>query len=101
MCENNEIRETSSVKFKSGFTFSIKYKMTCSSKNLIYLLYCDHCKSEYIGETGTTLRDRFTVHRQQIRDDDLRQMKVCWHIHHCTFLGYRVQMVHFALFGNL
>ena len=42
-------------------TFELKNRVTCDSFNLIYVVICDTCKEEYVGETGegkTKLRDR-------------------------------------------
>ena len=32
--------------------FKLKHRFTCDSFNLIYVVICDTCKEEYIGETG-------------------------------------------------
>ena len=37
----------------------------------------------YIGQTGDKLRNRKTVHEQQIRDPSTRQMPVSKHIDNC------------------
>ena len=45
-------------------TFELKNRFTCDSFNLIYVVICDKCKEEYIGETGeekTKLRDSQSV----------------------------------------
>ena len=45
-------------------TFKLKHCFTCNSFNLIYVVICDTCKEECIGETGerkTKLRDRASV----------------------------------------
>ncbi|CAH3178618.1 unnamed protein product, partial [Porites evermanni] len=49
-------------------TFRIKHSMNCTSTNLIYVITCAGCGHNYIGETGDVLRNRVTVHKQQIRD---------------------------------
>ena len=85
LCSNNEFIETSSYLFKnSNFNFIIKHSMSCDSQNLIYLLFCNNCNAEYIGETSNTLRKRITVHHQQIKDSSLRKLKVSTHIHNCS-----------------
>lgn len=58
--------------------------MSCQSKNLIYTIICDDgCNQFYIGETGTTLRTRIRVHKQQIRDPEYRKIKLSEHIDVC------------------
>lgn len=38
----------------------------CSTKGLIYLTTCSHCKKQYVGQTGRTLRERLKEHLQNI-----------------------------------
>ena len=48
-------------------TFKLKNCFTCDSFNLVYVVICDTCKEEYIGETRegkTKLRDRVRVYQQ-------------------------------------
>ena len=45
-------------------TFNLQNRFTCDSCNLLYVVICDTCKEEYIGETGegkTKLRDSQSV----------------------------------------
>ena len=44
---------------------------------------CLKCNAQYIGETGNELKTRMTVHRQQIRDANLRVLKVSKHMFDC------------------
>ena len=65
------------------FTFKLNHRFTCDSFNLIYVVICDTCKEEYIGETGegkTKLRDRVRVYRQHIRQLQYQQLKVKGHL---------------------
>ena len=41
---------------------------------------CRGCGEEYIGETGNYLRERVTLHNQQIRDPSTRMLHVSDHI---------------------
>ena len=50
--------------------------MNCTSTNLVYVITCAGCGQNYIGETGDVLRNRVTVHKQQIRDPDTRTLGV-------------------------
>jgi len=40
--------------------------MTCSSSNLVYMIQCNKCNVQYIGETKPHLSDRFGEHRRVI-----------------------------------
>ena len=42
--------------------------MNCTSMNLIYVITCAGCGHNYVGETDDVLRNRVTLHKQQIRD---------------------------------
>ena len=84
LCKNNEIIEGHSHLFKNHKQFFIKSSMSCFSQNLIYVLICNNCQEEYIGETGDTLRHRTTTHRQQIYDSNYRNLKVSKHIFSCA-----------------
>ena len=39
-------------------------ELSCKSKNLIYLIQCNKCKCQYIGETKRQLNERFGEHRR-------------------------------------
>ena len=65
-------------------TFRIKHSMSCTSTNLIYVIPCAGCGYNYIGETGDVLRNRMTVHKQQIRDPHTRMLGVSKHIDECV-----------------
>ena len=44
--------------------------MTCTTSNIVYMLYCRKCtRSQYIGETGNSLKTRFALHRSHIRQN--------------------------------
>ena len=64
-------------------TFHVKENMNCNVRNVLYVLICNGCKEYYIGQTGDKLRNRKTVHEQQIRDPSTRQMPVSKHIDNC------------------
>ena len=65
-------------------TFRIKYSMNCTSTNLVYVITCAGCGHNYIGETSDNLRNRVTVHKQQIRDLHTRMPGVSTHIDECA-----------------
>ncbi len=77
------ITEDSKFTFCEDKLFTVKTNMNCRSKNVIYVLTCAGCGEHYIGETGMQLNDRVTVHRQQIRDPNVRCITVSKHIDEC------------------
>ena len=57
---------TSYTFFSTGETRTIKSNLTCDTKNLIYMIQCNRCSLQYIGETKRRLKDRFNEHRRTI-----------------------------------
>ena len=57
---------TSYTFFSTGETRTIKSNLTCDTKNLIYMIQCNRCNLQYIGETKRQLKDRFNEHRRTI-----------------------------------
>ena len=58
--------------------------MNCTVQNVLYVLVCNGCKEFYIGQTGDKLRNRRTVHDQQIRDPSTRQLPLSEHLDNCA-----------------
>ena len=83
--------------FKRGKTFKGTTNMGCDAKNLIYVMYCSGYGEEYIGETGDSLRHRMTVHRQQIRQTNVRILHVSTDIANCA-RNYAIKFKLFALY---
>ena len=48
-------------------TFKYIQKNNCGSRNIIYLITCQKCGMQYVGETARELRHRLTDHRHCIR----------------------------------
>jgi len=75
----------SSLSFHStGKVFYLRNEFTCTSRNLIYCITCKGCNKQYIGETGDILRNRMTLHRQQIREPKYCVLHVSEHIAKCA-----------------
>ena len=51
---------------KNSDTFSIRHKLSCQSKNIIYLITCMRCKKQYVGQTSNQLNTRINQHRTSI-----------------------------------
>ena len=68
----------------NGKIFYVNATMSCDVKNVLYVIRCLGCKEYYIGQTGGKLRDRRTVHAQQIRDPATRKIPVSAHLNNCS-----------------
>ena len=49
-----------------GETRPITNHIDCNSKNVIYMIQCNHCSKQYIGEIKRRLKDRFNEHRRPV-----------------------------------
>ena len=49
--------------FQTKIHYSINNIYSCDTKGGIYLLECNHCGKQYVGESGTTIRNRMKHHR--------------------------------------
>ena len=63
-CPHIEDGRTTYTFSNTGEVREIKQHINCKSTNLTYMIECQKCKKQYIGETKRTLRERFTDHRQ-------------------------------------
>ena len=78
-----------SVYFRNaGFKFIIRTNMDCTTRNLIYALFCGECNASYIGET-VSLRSRVNTHRNNSKCEDNAVMRVSRHICECN-AGFKV-----------
>ena len=90
ICKNH-IHTGSTLKLKTGVELRTNANFQCLSRNSIYIVVCDGCKEFYVGETGDTLRNRFTVHRQQSQEGALYlPVKADQHLRICGRNKYKV-----------
>ena len=78
----NILQEGSSYTF-DGHIFHVNCNMSCDTSNVVYVITCPGCQNYYIGETGTSLRTRVRVHKQQILNANYRQIKLSEHLETC------------------
>ena len=52
--------------YSTGETRPIHHHIDCNSKNVIYMVQCNRCHKQYIGETKRRLKDRFNEHRRPV-----------------------------------
>ena len=57
------------VSYQTHQHYPIKDIYSCNTKSAIYLLECPLCFKQYIGETGTTIRNRMKHHRNASHRD--------------------------------
>ena len=58
----------------TGRKYDIKNRsqkdINCKSDNIIYLIECDYCHIQYVGETSQKMSERFSDHKSRIRKHD-------------------------------
>ena len=72
-----------SITFKNGKTWKVNSDMNCLSINIIYAIICPKCETFYIGQTEN-LRNRVTVHKEQIKHEKYRHLHVSEHLNLCN-----------------
>ena len=58
---------TSNVTKKSYGVITHSTSMTCTSDNVVYLISCNKCGIQYVGETSQKLRNRLNNHRSSLK----------------------------------
>ena len=56
------IKETKEVK-GNGVVWKINKKFNCETENISYLIHCEKCNEQYIGETERSLKERLGEHK--------------------------------------
>ena len=66
------------------FVERIASAVNCENRNLIYVVICQGCKEEYIGQTSCLEKERISLYRQHIRQPQYQQIKVEEHLRLCS-----------------
>lgn len=66
ICKNHSVYTQTITSHATNKKFIIQDKLTCTSTNIIYLITCNLCKKQYVGQTSKTLRERFAAHKSAI-----------------------------------
>ena len=73
LCKNFLIQDTKFKSSSTGRTYKIDQKLSCSSKNVVYLASCKKCHLQYVGSTSTEFKVRFRNHKSSM----LTNKKTC------------------------
>lgn len=76
------IQEGEGIILKSGQILKPNAPMNCKSSNLIYCATCPTCGENYIGQTNQ-LNAQVRVHKQQIKDETVRNTPCSEHFAKC------------------
>ena len=67
------IQECKSFELSNKFNWTVKCRITCHSKNVIYFLACNNCDCTYIGKTNE-LRKRMNNHISESRHGNTKNI---------------------------
>ena len=73
LCNNYFNQSKTFTSFKTKKQYRIKQNVTCSSKNVIYLISCNKCSLQYVGSTSNAFKVRFRNHKSAM----LTNKKTC------------------------
>ena len=66
-CSRMEDGKTSFRSSRTDREYRISRHYTCESTHLVYLVRCDLCNMDYVGQTTNTMKRRHLGHRSEIR----------------------------------
>lgn len=81
-CCNILIEYKNEIKI-NNHTIEINSNVNCTSKNVVYILFCDGCQQFYIGKTETNFNLRLNLHRNHIDNPTYTVLNVSRHIQQC------------------
>ena len=55
------------------YATEINAEVNCQTKNIIYLIGCQKCQEQYVGETSRSLQDRFSEHLGYVKNKHLNK----------------------------
>ena len=67
-CSACEAADERSTFCAGGRTYPIVHRLSCDSHECIYVLACTRCHVFYIGQTGNSIRQRFSEHLRSFRN---------------------------------
>jgi len=75
----NMLRRRNFKEIKSTVTkekFQITDRMTCATIRVIYVIECEKCNLQYVGQTNKSLRQRMAKHREALRAGKLKPRRI-------------------------
>ncbi len=68
---------------RAGLKFNIKFDITYSTENVLYVLTCMGCNEYYVGQTSNVLMERNRLHKQVLHPD-IATCSASRHIDRCA-----------------
>ena len=70
MCKYHTVESNNFRSAHNKHQFSLSHDITCKTENVVYLITCNICNIQYVGETGQRLNDRLNQHKSSISKDE-------------------------------
>ena len=106
-CNNNRCKACNYITGGSTFsssktnkTFHLKHDINCKSKNLIYLITCQHCHKQYVGQTSMILADRINNHLSCIRTQKNNPIGVHFNLPNHNLKDFSIQGIELIKSNN-
>ena len=78
---------------KGNKTWTMHSRMSRLSRDVIYIITCSKCQDYYIGQTQN-LRNRVTLHKEQIKHEQYRHLPVSKHLPTCNNEMFRIMPIY-------
>lgn len=97
LCQNYSIQASKFQSSASGRQYPIKQKLSCSSKNVVYLATCTKCNLQYVGSTSTEFKVRFRNHKSNM----LKNKRTCELAIHFNNSEHEISQISFIIIEQI
>ena len=60
------VKEGKTIKINSKKNWNINKNVNCETRNIVYIIECQKCKINYVGESKRSLKERLADHRSYV-----------------------------------
>ena len=97
LCKNYFIQASKFQSSATGRQYPIQQKLSCSSKNVIYLATCAKCNLQYVGSTSTEFKVRFRNHKSNM----LKNKRTCELAIHFDNSEHEISQINFIIIEQI
>ena len=97
LCKNFLLHASKFRSSATGRQYPIRQKLTCSSKNVIYLATCCKCDLQYVGSTSTEFKIRFRNHKSSM----LNNRRTCELAVHFNSSQHDISQISFVIIEQI
>ena len=100
ICEKLSVVSLDFTCFATKRKYKIKGILKCDSRNVIYLISCKCCATQYV-ESATGFNERFTIHKSDINTGKIRRVVVNHLLNVCRSSASKVEYLQVQLMENV